>query len=124
MFDGHGPSGHVVAKYIRDYLPSKISTTSGNEDHDNGDKNNNNNNVFLNLWKNRILQSFSEIDEDLEGNSMVESYCSGTTAVTVIKQVNKQFHPEKIRTLFVILIFIEENQSYVPERSAGSGKSG
>lgn len=103
MFDGHGPSGHVVAKYIRDYLPSKISTTSGNsrptgisgggvpaDDRDNGDKNNNiTNNAFFNSWKNRILKSFSEIDEDLEGNAMIESYCSGTTAVTVIKQVNK-----------------------------------
>lgn len=101
VFDGHGPSGHEVAKYIRDYLPSKISTISGHSsatsisasssavdvggdgsiDHDN-----NNNNLFFNSWKNRIVKSFSEIDEDLEGNAMIESYCSGTTAVTVIKQ--------------------------------------
>lgn len=107
-FDGHGPSGHTVARYVRDLLPSKLSSSSppskgfnisassavadaGDENagnfHDgsshDGDKSQN---QFYSSWKARILKSFKEMDEELEGDAGIESYCSGTTAVTVIKQ--------------------------------------
>ncbi|KAK4392351.1 putative protein phosphatase 2C 73 [Sesamum angolense] len=29
VFDGHGPSGHEVARYVRDLLPAKISLLYG-----------------------------------------------------------------------------------------------
>ncbi|XP_027070523.1 probable protein phosphatase 2C 65 [Coffea arabica] len=106
VFDGHGPSGHVVARYVRDLLPSKLSSSSSSASKgfnisaasSGGDENAGNfgdgsshdcdksENQFYSSWKARILKSFKEMDEELEGDAGIESYCSGTTAVTVIKQ--------------------------------------
>ncbi|CDP19943.1 unnamed protein product [Coffea canephora] len=89
VFDGHGPSGHVVARYVRDLLPSKLSSSSSSSASkgfnisaasSGGDEN------AGNFGDARILKSFKEMDEELEGDAGIESYCSGTTAVTVIKQ--------------------------------------
>ncbi|CAI9097212.1 OLC1v1033585C1 [Oldenlandia corymbosa var. corymbosa] len=105
VFDGHGPSGHNVARYVRDLLPSKLSSSGkvvvpnststtrvvdagddNDDNHDNGTEAKLSQNPFESSWKPRILKSFLEMDEELEGETTVESYCSGTTAVTVLKQ--------------------------------------
>ncbi|KAL3531632.1 hypothetical protein ACH5RR_005153 [Cinchona calisaya] len=101
VFDGHGPSGHKVARYVRDLLPSKLSSSckgsnvsvstavgeAGDENGDNVDSDSDKSqNQFFSSWKARILKSFKEMDEELEGDAAIESYCSGSTAVAVIKQ--------------------------------------
>ncbi|GFP99249.1 probable protein phosphatase 2c 65 [Phtheirospermum japonicum] len=63
VFDGHGPSGHMVARYIRDILPAKLSSSLS-----------------------RIIKCFHEMDEELEADASIESYCSGTTSVTLLKK--------------------------------------
>ncbi|CAI9768403.1 unnamed protein product [Fraxinus pennsylvanica] len=97
VFDGHGPSGHKVARYIRDVLPAKISMlyNKSNVRGKNGsfaEKNANaegkigNGHPFLSSWKDKIIKSFQEMDEELEGEASIESYCSGTTSVAILRK--------------------------------------
>ncbi|KAL1549086.1 putative protein phosphatase 2C 65 [Salvia divinorum] len=83
VFDGHGPSGHKVSHYVRDFLPAKISQlyrepTASDDDEDP-------NSLFLS-WKARLTKCFHDMDDQLEKESSVESYCSGTTSVCVLKK--------------------------------------
>ncbi|KAM7526547.1 hypothetical protein LguiA_016449 [Lonicera macranthoides] len=93
VFDGHGPQGHKVARYVRDTLPSKLSSSSKSHNNNNGGgkngkhgKSDEPNPHFSSSWKSNILKSFQDMDDDLQGKPTIDSYCSGTTAVTVIKQ--------------------------------------
>ncbi|XP_024974729.1 probable protein phosphatase 2C 65 [Cynara cardunculus var. scolymus] len=92
IFDGHGPSGHKVAHFVRDTLPSKLSwvfrdsqikkkNLKGSRqghgyDHD----------QVLTTWKARIIESFKETDERLDENASIDSYSSGSTTVSLLKQ--------------------------------------
>nr|GLL36832.1 probable protein phosphatase 2C 65 [Ipomoea trifida]GMD40030.1 probable protein phosphatase 2C 65 [Ipomoea batatas]GMD43300.1 probable protein phosphatase 2C 65 [Ipomoea batatas]GMD62774.1 probable protein phosphatase 2C 65 [Ipomoea batatas]GME08817.1 probable protein phosphatase 2C 65 [Ipomoea batatas] len=87
VFDGHGPNGHKVAQFIRDGLPSKLSVASkatGDKSHD-VEKDIHHHPMFP-KWKSNFLQSFKEMDERLEGEEKIDSFSSGTTSVTLIKQ--------------------------------------
>ncbi|KAK4377460.1 hypothetical protein RND71_003756 [Anisodus tanguticus] len=91
VFDGHGPSGHKVAHYVRDSLPSKISSSNvinTNNIRWDVEKDDQSDNPILAAWKDKFLESFKEMDEELEGDGSIESYCSGTTAVTLVKQID------------------------------------
>ncbi|GER26645.1 protein phosphatase-2c [Striga asiatica] len=93
VFDGHGPSGHMVAQYIRDILPAKISSLCkrwdieerNNRDNEMSPEINNKNQLFQS-WKSRMINCFHEMDDELEANASIESYCSGTTSVIVLKK--------------------------------------
>ncbi|KVI11202.1 Protein phosphatase 2C [Cynara cardunculus var. scolymus] len=100
VFDGHGPSGHKVARYVRDALPSKLSwlfrdshvhgKSWSNQDHGSDQKVinlNDSNDPILRSWQASITESFKEVDEDLEADSSIDSYGSGTTSVSVLRQV-------------------------------------
>ncbi|WOL12814.1 putative protein phosphatase 2C 33 isoform X1 [Canna indica] len=103
VFDGHGPHGHMVSKRVRDVLPLKLtanwegeectaleasSTMSlkedpravvdveGNEDHPQ---------IFKAL-KDSFLNAFGLTDKELRQNPDIDSFYSGTTAVTLVKQ--------------------------------------
>lgn len=104
MFDGHGPSGHMVARHVRDILPSKLSAalkqlpfnTSNNADDSSSDNiddhgDNNDHGPVYSSVKASLIQSFKVTDEILEDEPMIESYSSGTTAVTVLKKVLLMF---------------------------------
>ncbi|CAN4126233.1 unnamed protein product [Withania somnifera] len=89
VFDGHGPSGHKVARYVRDSLPSKLSSSnmiSKNSIKRDAEKEDESDNPIFAAWKDKFLNCFKEMDEELEGDGSIESYCSGTTAVTLVKQ--------------------------------------
>ncbi|KAL7194950.1 hypothetical protein ACSBR1_035207 [Camellia fascicularis] len=107
VFDGHGPSGHKVSQQVRDTLPSKLcsyfkhSQINGNNDVDDEKNNNNNNNhneeeeaqeeevsknPFFSSWKKTLIKSFAEMDEDLCHNVNIDTYCSGSTSVAVLRQ--------------------------------------
>lgn len=112
VFDGHGPHGHIVARKVRDTLPSKLrdliyddygespisnsdvslheealspyayaedkSTLSGQkEEH----------HEFLCTMKDSFRKAFRVTDKELKLHHNIDSICSGSTAVTVIKQV-------------------------------------
>ncbi|KAI3514856.1 hypothetical protein L1887_13603 [Cichorium endivia] len=100
VFDGHGPSGHKVSRYVRDTLPSKLSwlfrdsqihgKTCLNHNHGSNQKvtnlDDNNKDTVFPLWKKRITESFKEMDEDLEKDKSIDSYGSGSTSVSILKQ--------------------------------------
>ncbi|KAL8517158.1 hypothetical protein ACS0TY_015393 [Phlomoides rotata] len=96
VFDGHGPSGHKVARYVRDFLPAKISksyrhpSVDGKNDvldvETKDDDGNDPRNPLYLSWKARLIKCFHEMDEQLEREASVESYCSGTTSVSVLRK--------------------------------------
>lgn len=100
VFDGHGPSGHRVARHARDILPTKLSTAIKKqlyepengvvseacvEPDNNGGKQRNR---LVSKWEAALEESFKEVDQELSLDSSIDCFCSGTTAVTIIKQVN------------------------------------
>ena len=112
VFDGHGPDGHKVSQYVRDNLPSKLSAAleasqlnrskDADEDYDDDDDNDNNDNsmdnkyylnhansqkLSLSSWESNFVKSFKETDTKLSQETSIDSYCSGSTGVTIVKQV-------------------------------------
>ncbi|XP_051131485.1 probable protein phosphatase 2C 65 isoform X2 [Andrographis paniculata] len=105
VFDGHGSSGHKVARYIRDFLPAKLylllnKSTYGDgkdadvldmdmettpDDDDDDDNDADHNPLFLS-WKARLTRCFKEMDQQLEREKSIESYCSGSTTVCLLKK--------------------------------------
>jgi serine/threonine protein phosphatase PrpC len=131
VFDGHGPNGHLVAKRVRDLLPLKLSanlgrgdykdpssstvitgatrrgtTQHGDEDNDAAHGNGENGEYPENFTALRasFLTAFYVVDRDLKMHKNIDCAFSGTTAVTVIKQVEIEFsflvHDSKLRFLF------------------------
>ncbi|KVI07835.1 Protein phosphatase 2C [Cynara cardunculus var. scolymus] len=115
VFDGHGPLGHMVAKRVRDSLPLKLSAhwevnlkgsndvlreivgsvnseensfNSVNDDpkaSTNFEEIDNNPEIFQTL-KDSFLKAFKVMDRELSMYANADCFCSGTTAVTLIKQ--------------------------------------
>lgn len=117
VFDGHGPFGHLVAKKVRDSLPSKLSSQWEAEIKDDDSIKEANSTVgsmnseeslsvtmddewrestnmeerekcpeiFLTL-KESFLKAFKVMDKELRLHPSIDSFCSGTTAVTLVKQ--------------------------------------
>ncbi|CAL9002912.1 unnamed protein product, partial [Prunus brigantina] len=104
VFDGHGPEGHKVARCVRDNLPSKLSQVIkiyqlntgifsdidvGTELYENvGHRHNKkaSKDMPLSSWEASYVKSFKEMDEELSLDNTIDSFCSGSTAVTVVKQ--------------------------------------
>ncbi|KAI7751314.1 hypothetical protein M8C21_002874 [Ambrosia artemisiifolia] len=109
VFDGHGPFGHMVAKRVRDSLPLKLSanwevnikgssdvlreitlneeTSFKSEDSQAlVDVEFNKNPEKLQVLKDSFLKAFKVMDRELRMYANIDCFCSGTTAVTLIKQ--------------------------------------
>ena len=113
VFDGHGPHGHLVARKVRDTLPSKLcdliyddygeSPTSNSDGSvleetlspypDAEDKSptfagqKEEHREFFDSMKESFRKAFRVMDKELKLHRNIDSICSGTTAVTLIKQV-------------------------------------
>ncbi|KAG8047695.1 hypothetical protein GUJ93_ZPchr0008g11380 [Zizania palustris] len=114
VFDGHGPYGHFVAKKVRDSLPVKIralwktSANGGTSPHQNGSISGSVNSeetssvvddewgesvddseklpdMFLPL-KQSYFKAFKLMDKELKLHPTIDCFCSGSTAVTLVKQ--------------------------------------
>ncbi|KAJ0988979.1 hypothetical protein J5N97_007335 [Dioscorea zingiberensis] len=111
VFDGHGPYGHIVARRVRDHLPLKLSAHW--EDHrennicaagsmnadetasefldedscDSGDLEEKERvpEIFTTL-KESFRKAFKVMDKELKLHPSIDCFCSGTTAVTLVKQ--------------------------------------
>ncbi|XP_057815038.2 probable protein phosphatase 2C 66 [Cryptomeria japonica] len=119
VFDGHGPFGHLVAKRVRDSLPSKLCSQweaakaraeEANSIDMNGSVGSMNSDETASLtmdeewkeseeleglektpemfaaWKESFLKAFKVMDKELRLHPTVDCFCSGTTAVTLVKQ--------------------------------------
>lgn len=116
VFDGHGPYGHMVARHVRDALPSKLSSAfkklqingcnpsdvddedDDDEDDDEDDEGSSSttkdsrdvdkiHNSLHPSWKASLIETFKEVDEEIGSSLSINCMCSGTTAVTIVKQV-------------------------------------
>jgi hypothetical protein len=159
VYDGHGPFGHLVARRVRDSLPSKlfqywqeelavIKEDSNKEESESDDDNNaelcdttqtdhgsnvssiyesaigdvdesdrdtaqselsegggvvilenpplNHNSEPVSKppmfapWKQAHLTAYQVMDKELQSHPLIDCFCSGTTAVTVLKQVSRK----------------------------------
>ncbi|GMJ03272.1 hypothetical protein like AT5G01700 [Hibiscus trionum] len=87
VFDGHGPSGHKVARHVCDTLPLKLSTVHRPQPRPrHGAKTESDKDNRPKQWEADFLKSFQELDKDLSKENSLDSYCSGSTAVTLVKQ--------------------------------------
>uniref|UniRef100_A0A0E0R7H5 protein-serine/threonine phosphatase n=1 Tax=Oryza rufipogon TaxID=4529 RepID=A0A0E0R7H5_ORYRU len=111
VFDGHGPHGHLIARKVRDILPSRlcdlIYEDCGDSPTSNSDVSTLEENLspyadaecrsptlagqkehqeFFNAMKESFRKAFKNVDKELKLQRNIDSICSGTTAVTLIKQ--------------------------------------
>ncbi|KAK8561589.1 hypothetical protein V6N13_149245 [Hibiscus sabdariffa] len=87
VFDGHGPSGHKVARHVSEALPLKLSTMHQPQHRPrHGAKKESDKDNCHKQWEADFIKSFQELDEDLTAENSLDSYCSGSTAVTLVKQ--------------------------------------
>lgn len=104
VFDGHGPYGHLVARKVRDTLPLKLISFFDSYD---SKKNKSSSNICCNedsvsegpvcetgvedktglSWKDAFLKSYKSMDKELRFHPRLDCFCSGSTAVTIVKQV-------------------------------------
>ncbi|KAK6915636.1 PPM-type phosphatase-like domain, partial [Dillenia turbinata] len=91
IFDGHGPWGHFVAKMVREAMPSSLlcnwqetlAQTSVDTDFDiTVDKKLDR----FNIWKHSFLKTCAAVDQELEQHRGIDSFYSGTTALTIVRQ--------------------------------------
>ncbi|CAL9037931.1 probable protein phosphatase 2C 73 [Musa acuminata AAA Group] len=85
VFDGHGPWGHYVAKKVLKSLPSSLlcnwqeslalASLVADKKLCNFD-----------LWKQAYLRACGVVDKELEHDRSLDSFHSGTTALTIVKQ--------------------------------------
>ncbi|KAE8692794.1 putative protein phosphatase 2C 73 [Hibiscus syriacus] len=87
VFDGQGPSGHKVARHVCDALPLKLSKMHQLQHrHRGGAKKDSDKDNCHKQWETDLIKAFEELNEDLIMEESLDSYCSGATAVTLVKQ--------------------------------------
>lgn len=114
VFDGHGPYGHMVARKVRDSLPVLLSTQwkanlnadqSGVIENGNATESTHVEEALDEDWceqlddeerekppetylplKQSMLKAFKLMDKELKLNPSIDCFCSGSTAVTLVKQ--------------------------------------
>ncbi|KAL7142170.1 hypothetical protein ABFS83_08G106000 [Erythranthe nasuta] len=106
IFDGHGPHGHLVARKVRDTLPLKLSSfmnsaeskkNRSNANCCNGDTKSDvvdpvvKDTSVESLWREAFLKSYKSMDKELRSHPNLDCFCSGSTAVTLVKQGSNLF---------------------------------
>ncbi|PSS26508.1 Protein like [Actinidia chinensis var. chinensis] len=91
IFDGHGPWGHFVAKRVRKTMPTSLlrnwqealaeASVSSDFDLESEKKL-----QRFNIWKHSYLKTCAAVDRDLGQHRKIDSFHSGTTALTIVRQ--------------------------------------
>ncbi|CAN1784213.1 Probable protein phosphatase 2C 73 [Linum perenne] len=90
VFDGHGPWGHFVAKKVRETLPSYLlcnwqASLDLSDEVDSGSDEEKCHR--FDIWKRSYLKTFAAVDQELEQeHGKIDSFYSGTTALTIVRQ--------------------------------------
>ncbi|CAH9106938.1 unnamed protein product [Cuscuta europaea] len=98
IFDGHGPWGHFVSKMVRESMPStllcnwqeSLAEAEAEADPDFGSDDDKLLSKF-NIWKNSYLKACATVDQELEHHPKINSFYSGTTALTIVRQGEEIF---------------------------------
>lgn len=89
VYDGHGPWGHLVSKKVREIMPSSFlcnwQETLALMDDDVDCESDGCLNHFE-IWKKSYLNTCSAVDDELQQHSGIDSFYSGTTALTIVRQ--------------------------------------
>uniref|UniRef100_A0A1J3CWA1 protein-serine/threonine phosphatase n=2 Tax=Noccaea caerulescens TaxID=107243 RepID=A0A1J3CWA1_NOCCA len=93
IFDGHGPWGHFVAKQVRNSMPisllcnwqDTLSHTTLAETKTDLDESEQKLQRFA-IWKHLYLKTCADVDQELEHHRKIDSFNSGTTALTLVRQ--------------------------------------
>lgn len=96
IFDGHGPWGHFVSKQVRNSMPisllcnwkETLSQTTLAEPETDLDESDKKLQRFA-IWKYSYLKTCEAVDRELEHHRKIDSFNSGTTALTVVRQVKR-----------------------------------
>lgn len=94
IFDGHGPWGHYVAKRVRETMPSSLlcnwqeTLAQASIDRDVGLESEKKHHQF-DIWKHSYFKTCAAVDQGLSQLHKIDSFYSGTTALTVVRQVNR-----------------------------------
>nr|KYP53412.1 putative protein phosphatase 2C 52 [Cajanus cajan] len=109
VFDGHGPHGHLVARKVREALPLKLlSFLHSSESGRNGsgkdcfrgnmkpesgesEKDVPAEDKLNSMWKEAFMKAFKAMDKELRSHPNLDCFCSGSTAVTIVKQGSNLF---------------------------------
>lgn len=107
VFDGHGPQGHLVARKVRDTLPVKLLSFwhSLESKQNRSDKTCFKRNItpdcgesekdcsaedkLNSTWREAFIKAYKTMDKELRSYPNLDCFCSGSTSVTVVKQVAK-----------------------------------
>ncbi|XP_009597152.1 probable protein phosphatase 2C 34 [Nicotiana tomentosiformis] len=87
VFDGHGPWGHLVAKRVRKLMPPALLHNWQKRvvNYIDGDGIGIDRSCFqFDIWKQSYFETCSTIDQELE--HYADSFYSGTTALTLVRQ--------------------------------------
>ncbi|KAI3445378.1 hypothetical protein Pfo_002043 [Paulownia fortunei] len=92
IFDGHGPWGHFVAKRVRESMPSSLlcnwqETLVEASLHPDFDTESDKKLHGFNIWKRSYLKTCAAVDQELEQHRKIDAFHSGTTALTIVRQV-------------------------------------
>ncbi|KAK1419236.1 hypothetical protein QVD17_28399 [Tagetes erecta] len=92
VFDGHGPWGHLVGKRVKKVMPAYLlhywqeATAAQCSVMMNEDLVKNANFDQFGMWEKSFLKACSTVDYDLEIHPVIDSFHSGTAALTVIRE--------------------------------------
>lgn len=94
IFDGHGQWGHHVSKRVKESMPvsllcnwqETLTLASLNLDFQ-MEMEMDRNLHWFDIWKQSFLKTYAAIDQELKHSSKIDSYRSGATASTIVKQV-------------------------------------
>ncbi|XP_024996258.1 probable protein phosphatase 2C 34 [Cynara cardunculus var. scolymus] len=86
VFDGHGPWGHLVSKRVKKVMPAFLLHywQEASAQCSAGLKNANLNQ--FGMWKKSFKRACSTVDTDLELHPVIDSFYSGTAALTIIRE--------------------------------------
>ncbi|CAA2961300.1 probable phosphatase 2C 34 [Olea europaea subsp. europaea] len=93
VFDGHGPWGHLVAKTVRELMPSSLlrnwqEAVALNVLNSGDNLGSHTNHCLFDIWKQSYFKTCSAVDQELQRCTGIDSFYSGTTALTVVRQGN------------------------------------
>ncbi|KAG9129790.1 hypothetical protein Leryth_016008 [Lithospermum erythrorhizon] len=91
VFDGHGQWGHYVAKMVRESIPSSLlcnwqeTLAEASLDPD-FDLQSEKKHQRFNVWKHSYMKACAAVDQELENHQRIDTFNSGTTALTIVRQ--------------------------------------
>lgn len=110
IFDGHGPYGHLVARKVRDTLPIKLHSALNSCASRQTEPGVTPQEKLNSLWREAFLKSYKAMDKELKLHPNLDCFCSGSTAVTIVKQVKSDRY---LKSFFLPLFLSFLINSYV-----------